>query len=131
MRACFVLVTLFIGLLTMEAVRRTEHSAVGRLLGMAAGCVIAELLHTDYGAFGVALIMVLYFMRTDRVKQCFLGAFISLWEGMITTILAFVPIYYYNGSRGRQVKWFFYWFYPVHLLLLYMIGAFVLPMITG
>lgn len=126
-----VFFTLLIGLLTMEMVRRYESSAVGRVAGTLGGCLLAELMCTDYGAFGVALIMVLYFMRSDRGKQCLLGALVSLWEGMPTTMLAFIPIYYYDGSRGRQAKWFFYWFYPVHLLLLYMIGAFVLPMITG
>lgn len=122
-----VFFTLLIGLLTMIVVQRYEYSAVGRVLGVLGGCVIAEALHTDYGAFGVALILVLYLMRADKGRQCILGALVSLWEGMFTTLLAFIPIYLYDGSRGRQPKWFFYWFYPVHLLLLYIIGAYVLP----
>ncbi|RHV90645.1 hypothetical protein DXA96_06645 [Lachnospiraceae bacterium OF09-33XD] len=32
--------------------------------------------------------------------------------------LALIPIYLYNGKRGRQLKYGFYIFYPLHLLLL-------------
>lgn len=56
-----------------------------------------------------------------------LYAFIS----MIGIALAGITIiYFYNGKRmekGRQFsKWFFYWFYPVHLMMLGIIRIMML-----
>jgi hypothetical protein len=34
------------------------------------------------------------------------------------SLLAFVPLFLYNGERGRFNKWFFYFYYPVHLVIL-------------
>ena len=36
--------------------------------------------------------------------------------------LDMIPIYLYNGTRGKQMKYFFYIFYPAHLFLLAMIA---------
>ena len=36
--------------------------------------------------------------------------------------LAAVPIWFYNGKRGKQqAKFLFYWFYPLHLFVLFLI----------
>lgn len=77
---------------------------------------------TDYGAFGVLAIAVLYFLRKDRKQQVLCGCVLFLWE--ITAPLAFLPIYYYNGKRGINVKYIFYFFYPVHLLIFGLIIKF-------
>lgn len=117
--------TLLIGLLAIWFIEAQGETFGARLTGLAGGALLAELLHTDYGAFGVGLIVALYVMRKNRLWQCVLGALCCLWE--LTAPLAFLPIYLYNGERGRQPKWFFYWFYPAHLLAYYAIGMWVLP----
>lgn len=43
---------------------------------------------------------------------------------LLNTFFACVPVAllaFYRGERGKGGKWFFYWFYPVHLLLLFFL----------
>ncbi len=124
-----VFFTLLIGLLALALVRRYGTNMVLKVLILAAGAVLAELLHTDYGAFGVLFIGILYLLRDNRKLQCAVGAACCLWE--LTAPLAFLLIWRYNGERGRQPRWLFYWFYPAHLLLYYVIGAWILPAVLG
>ncbi len=119
--------TLLLGILTLCVMHRYEQILLIQIAAAAAGAALAELLHVDYGAFGVLLIVVLYVLRRWRPLQCITGAICCAWEH--TAVLAFLLIFFYNGIRGRQPKWFFYWFYPVHLLLYTLIGMYVLPAI--
>lgn len=124
-----VFFTLLIGVLSIWFIREAKDTIPARLLGLAGGAILAEVLGTDYGSFGVGFIILLYILRKNRMWQCLLGALCCLWE--YTAPLAFVLIALYNGQRGKQHKWFFYWFYPVHLLLYYMVGAWMLPALIG
>ena len=90
-----------------------------------AGMFLAEyILCTDYGASGVATIVVLYLLKNYRLTG-FAVAIIIL--GLLTStvewlaLLMLLPLKFYNGTRGKQVKYFFYAFYPAHLLILSLI----------
>lgn len=37
----------------------------------------------------------------------------------LCALAALVPLSRYNGERGNGNRWFFYWFYPVHMAALY------------
>ena len=65
------------------------------------------------------IICALYLTRTNRKWQCLAGALLFMFE--LTAPLAFVLVWFYNGQRGAcspLQKKAFYWFYPVHLLVL-------------
>lgn len=64
----------------------------------------------------------LFLPNYDLAKVNLLNMFFDTITPEITSLLAFIPIYYYNGSKGYQLpKWFYYFVYPVHLLLLWAI----------
>ncbi len=122
-----VFFTLFCGLAVMMGLRWIEEhmdrkkftTTIASALTAIAGMAAAQILNTDYAAIGVACIIVLYTFRKKKVWQIVTGCIIFCWE--ITAPLAFVPIGFYNGSRGLKLKYFFYLVYPVHILLLYLL----------
>jgi hypothetical protein len=124
--------TLFLGLLTMTGCAAVETKfaeniwakTICSLLVLFAGMGAAELLQTDYGMLGILCIMVLYIFRKNRLFQAVAGALSFCWWEL-PAVLAFIPIYFYNGKRGWKIKYFFYLFYPVHLLLLAVVCHFL------
>lgn len=124
-----VFFTLFFGVLAMASLHWGENWHVAepkkiwrRLVGLlgAVLCVgAAYLLRTDYAGGGVLLILVMYVLRNERVWVSLAGyATMCLVMMESWCFPAFFLIPKYNGEKGKSVKYFFYVFYPVHLLLL-------------
>ena len=38
-------------------------------------------------------------------------------------VFAAVPLSMYNGERGNAPRWLFYWFYPLHVYLFYLLSC--------
>ena len=131
-----VFFTLALGLAACAAwewLTKGDESGCHPLRGIAAVLVafaaadVAYILKTDYGALGVLLILVMYFLRQKPWARDLLALGVlylmvlvahSHWIEVLGA-LSFPLFHLYNGQRGRQPKYFFYFFYPVHLLLLY------------
>lgn len=104
----------------------------------------------DGGTATILFGIVLYLFRKNRKLQgaAFAGACI-LWDILrirlmapelhfadyFTTayewmeIFALLPMLCYNGTRGRGSRRFFYWFYPVHIYVLYALSCILYPYI--
>lgn len=91
------------------------------------GMYLATCINTDYNYKGVFLIAALYLTRKSSLFQCLTGAVSVAWE--LPASAAFLPVYLYNGKRGINLKYIFYWFYPVHLMVLYVIANYIIPAI--
>ena len=94
------------------------------------GMIDAVFLRTDYDALGVLLIVLFYLMHEKR--GCYfipLLVFnllnICAGNGIeVVSMFAYLILYNYNGEKGGQNKYFFYIFYPAHLLVLSIITYF-------
>ena len=126
-----VFFTLFIGLFVLIGLKYFEetlpaHIAWLRFIVALTGILLAVFLRTDYDAFGIMLIFLLYEFRNFKKLQCIAGAILMLFNST-TGCLAFLFIWLYNQERGKQLpKYFFYAFYPVHLLLLYVLRVLII-----
>ena len=124
-----VFFTLLIGLLAIDASGRCK-SRVGRVCLYVLAVFAAEVFHTDYVSAGVLFILCFYwFYDSVFAKQ---AAFAALnWfaaSGNVQKYAGFsvFPLLLYNGRRGPSMKYFFYVFYPLHLLILFFVKHFIL-----
>ena len=99
--------------------------ALGCLVLLAAG-LVSLLLGMDYNVLALGLVFLFTLLREKPLAVRGLAgmAYHALlrnvgiyWFGL----LGFIPIFLYNGRRGRGLKWLFYLFYPGHLLLIYLV----------
>lgn len=127
-----VFFTLFIGLLVITGFHFVEGKQEWNvslrillcvlILGVGAGA--AFLLKTDYAAIGVLTIAVMYLFRKNRMLAAGAGcaALTAMQWIEASSFFILIPVYMYNGKRGWNMKWFFYIFYPLHIILLYLIA---------
>lgn len=139
-----VFFTLFLGLLMLDLIQRSSKVRYRRILMavIVIGFMIAAyFLKTDYDAGGILLIFIFWFFREKwYIKFILLGVVSYFVFGRIEmfSLFACIPIFLYNGKRGfgfmsglygsrakgaaaAFLKYAFYLFYPVHLLILHAI----------
>lgn len=111
--------------------------------------LLGYILFVDYFGCGVLMILVFYLFRSKK-WWCYVAQAICLfyinWEMLsglsfpVTIFgreffivqqgiacLALIPIWLYNGKQGphnKIIKYSFYAFYPVHMLILYLLRLF-------
>lgn len=110
--------------------------------------MLGEIFSTDYGILGVFIIFLVYVVKSKRNRIIALTAWIAFeyfylyidsirlnFMNISTFIFAMLSILFitkYNGKQGKKMKWFFYWFYPLHLAILaFILILFVRPMLNG
>lgn len=101
--------------------------------------VLAMLLtsQSDWGMIGVVLIYLLYQLPTTQALLLFSVATTIIeyatepsWVSLnMLGILLVIPLLYYHDPTTRShpsSKWFFYWYYPIHLLVLASLHALII-----
>jgi hypothetical protein len=131
-----VMVTLLLGILMMAGMGTL--SGFWKLLAIPPFYFLAELLGTDYGGQGILLIAMLELTRglpREKLLRT-LGFAVLLWFGPYVQVgpfaipmeefalIVLIPMFLYDGrklTRNKWIQWGFYLFYPVHLLLLWIV----------
>ena len=127
-----VFFTLFLGLLVLIAYNQIEIRFATNLnithllkfIVLCIGCALGLILKTDYNGIGVVTIALMYTCRDNRITETLVGC-IVLTAASVTEVFALLMLPLtatYNGKRGLNLKYFFYAFYPVHLLLLTLLS---------
>lgn len=130
-----VMFTLSIAIFTLILISKIEEKyrdkkitrwslvTLATIIGMA----VAFLLRGEYVFLGVLAVVLFYLLRANEYTRL-LGAcpllIVSPW-----ILLSLIPIYLYNGQRGRGYKYFFYVFYPTHFIVFAVI-AYILSIRT-
>lgn len=95
------------------------------------------LIPVDYNWFGVTTVIFLYIFRENKTLRTIMYSilvvmyYLSIYApniqninifSVIFTILPAFIILLYNGKEGKKIKYFFYLFYPIHLLIIYWLS---------
>ena len=120
-----VFFTLFFGYLGICVIEKYKGQLKEQALYLILLFLVSVFLRADYGCQGFAFILMLYLLRNKLLLAAIVGSgfLSSTWRAG----LAFIPICLYNGKRGfvkgRVLKYAFYLFYPVHLMVLYFVRS--------
>lgn len=140
-----ILFTLFLGLFCIKIIK--EVSSQWQVVFLVIICVLAaDLLQASYGIIGVLSIIFFYLFFNQKkylvLSQTALfilpAAFISLWpvfsplsHNLLADVfyqsfclLSLIFILLYNYKPGIKAKYFFYIYYPLHLLVIYFLKLF-------
>ena len=136
-----IIFTLAIGLMLIMLIDYYEDKRL-KVIVVIFGFLFAEIVPIDYGMYGIALILVMYYLKKTKIKYGFEIGYILvnllyyiknyIYMKDLKTILTYFIgsmcflIFYklYNGKLGKKVR-FLYWFYPVHLVVIYFIYLFM------
>jgi len=125
--------TLFLGLFAIYLIDMAEKKIKDNmvLVNLASAgitivfCFIATLLKTDYKFMGILIIVAFYLFRGSKVLPAVSMVILSGNLIQACSALSIIPISFYNGKKGRNIKYFFYVFYPAHLIILYLLHLIV------
>ena len=97
---------------------------------MLVSMMLSVVLRLDYSMTALAVVFVYYLLKDKALEIRNLAAmavhFLLRNVGVyLYGVLGFIPLFLYNGKRGKGLKWLFYVFYPGHLLLIYLISRLV------
>ena len=140
-----VIFTLFLGLVAI-IIYDKYNKFVGVFSAIIFG-IIAHFLNSDYSFYGVGITFLFYVFNKNKcllaisfiiatlMQYSYLilvyynygfeflkNVFIIYLPYFICTIFSIIIILCYNNKKGPSTKYFFYLFYPLHMILIYILS---------
>lgn len=127
--------TLFLGLLSIYIYDECKYKFLG-IIASVLLALIAQFSHCDYGAYGVAIILIFYIFKNNIITSSMFFIIATLIRYFLSCIkygifqkkylylfiCTIIPCLFfaaYNGKKGKNTKYLLYLFYPIHLILIY------------
>ena len=99
---------------------------------------MGKILKVDYGWYGVTTVILLYLLKNNKsfIPFSYLLLLIFYYYSRIksfnfgTEIILYILFSWsstfimmiYNGKEGKKLKYFYYIFYPLHMIIIYLIS---------
>lgn len=119
--------TLSFGLLALIIFDSKIHVFL-RVISISILVYMASRLNFDYGWYGILFILSFYFYRYSFCIPFFLQVLLTVAHYLLFqlpvqyyALFSWIFILLYNNRRGYRMRYLFYIYYPLHLVILYLI----------
>ena len=93
---------------------------------------IPSVLTVEGGPIFTLLALMFHIFRNKKIGTYLTLVLVSLFifisspqNDQWMMVFSLLPIYLYNGEEGRKEKWLFYIFYPLHIIVLYLLSTLI------
>lgn len=119
-----VIFTLLMGFFAMCSLEYFRKKPIINLVLLLFLFLISRYLQADHRTAGFVFILLMYGLRKEKVIQCIVAPVLLEMKAMV--FLSLLLTCMYNGKRGfiktPFLKYFFYAFYPLHMLIIYFLA---------
>ncbi len=121
-----VIITLFMGFLALCGLEYFKKNRIISFLIVLGLFLASRYMNADYRSGGFLFILLIYGLRKEKILQCIISPVLLQMKTMV--FLSLVLTMFYNGKRGfiktPFLKYFFYAFYPLHMLVIYLLATY-------
>ena len=135
-----ILLNMALCLTFLECLERLRAATDKKRMGLLAFSLLISMVFisfTEGSYLTLALVLIFHFLRKRPMQRdlaygllalsmtgfdfSYESLFVHRYQWMMLFSILFFRLY--NGARGRTLKYFFYWFYPLHVWGLYVLGT--------
>lgn len=94
--------------------------------------LLSLFIPMDYGLYSILLVLLFYFFDNQKLYYTFGMILIALTYYVfeksyiqVFMLLSLPFLYLYNGKKGKSLKYWFYAFYPLHMLIIALIRIYL------